>query len=156
MNWSDSLNNPTLHDGFCTYTNFFASDHGCIEESEFIKLAKQSTPTKMTIEQWVGLNAENAGYERLNWPPKYGFTPEDAYPVEHRDRGERDVESVRWHMRTDVPISPILCARVGDKIIKLDGVHRAAAASIIRSRVSVVIVDLTQHVKKCDNAPKCN
>lgn len=72
--------------------------------------------------------------------------PKSFYPLEDRPRGDTDITSVNYHVFLQRPISPIVVAKVMDngtmRYIKLDGVHRLIAASIRKSPIKVLFIEL--------------
>lgn len=90
----------------------------------------------MTIARFKALNASNAGYQRLQ------STPARAYPKNNRPRGQKDLDSVEWHMAAKKALSPIVVLCVGKNRILLDGVHRAVAANILGEPISVALVSV--------------
>ena len=61
----------------------------------------------------------------------------DPYPEGNRPRGQRDLDSVKFHrrmIRKGGHISPIWVAKKGDRYIILDGVHRLVASNLEHKR----------------------
>jgi hypothetical protein len=56
-----------------------------------------------------------------------------AYPLNDRPRGDKDINSVRFHqeqLQQKINIAPIWIVRKNNKYILLDGVHRIVASYI--------------------------
>jgi len=61
----------------------------------------------------------------------------DPYPAHDRPRGQRDLDSVKYHrriIRKTGQTEPIWIAKKGDRYIKLDGVHRIVATNMENKR----------------------
>jgi hypothetical protein len=61
----------------------------------------------------------------------------DPYPAHDRPRGQKDLESVKYHrriIRKNGNTEPIWIAKKGDRYIVLDGVHRIVASNLENKR----------------------
>lgn len=66
-------------------------------------------------------------------PKRLKKTPEKAYPIEDRPRGDKDIESVNYYIKllqNKQIINPIWIIKKNGKYILLDGVHRIIASYI--------------------------
>lgn len=104
---------------------------------------KTSSYKDISVEEFLNLNIEN---HRLR-TYLLAQTPEEAYPLSDRPRGQTDISSLHYFLTPIKPISPITIACMIDKkgqkrMIKLDGVHRMIAANILRKKLRVVFIDL--------------
>jgi ParB-like chromosome segregation protein Spo0J len=62
---------------------------------------------------------------------------QDPYPEGDRPRGQRDLDSVKFHrriIRKKGNTSPIWIAKKGNRYIILDGVHRLVASNLEHKR----------------------
>ena len=149
INWASKVDHQTSLDACGTWVDFFQKKHRPKQSKGFCqkqldKNAGQSDNYQlMSLEEFKNLSPLNASIYRWDHP---GVTAESAYPPHARNRGQKDVASVRYHSQTLNKVSPIVVARVKAKgkvtYIKLDGVHRLVAAAIRGSMVKVLFVDL--------------
>jgi hypothetical protein len=61
----------------------------------------------------------------------------DPYPAHDRPRGQKDLDSVKYHrriIRKTGQTEPIWIAKKGDRYIMLDGVHRIVASNMENKR----------------------
>ena len=61
----------------------------------------------------------------------------DPYPVDDRPRGQKDLDSVKYHrriIRKNGHTEPIWIGKKGDRYIVLDGVHRIVATNLENKR----------------------
>jgi len=61
----------------------------------------------------------------------------DPYPAHDRPRGQKDLDSVKYHrriIRKNGNTEPIWIAKKGDRYIVLDGVHRIVASNLENKR----------------------
>lgn len=61
----------------------------------------------------------------------------DPYPAHDRPRGQKDLESVKYHrriIRKNGNTEPIWIAKKGERYIVLDGVHRIVASNLENKR----------------------
>lgn len=61
----------------------------------------------------------------------------DPYPADNRPRGQKDLDSLKYHrrmIRKHGHTEPIWIAKKGTRHIKLDGVHRIAATNLENKR----------------------
>lgn len=61
----------------------------------------------------------------------------DPYPAHDRPRGQKDLDSVKYHrriIRKNGKTEPIWIAKKGERYIMLDGVHRIAATNLENKR----------------------
>jgi len=61
----------------------------------------------------------------------------DPYPAHDRPRGQKDLESVKYHrriIRKNGNTEPIWIAKKGNRYIVLDGVHRIVATNLENKR----------------------
>jgi hypothetical protein len=61
----------------------------------------------------------------------------DPYPAHDRPRGQKDLESVKYHrriIRKNGNTEPIWIAKKGERYIVLDGVHRIVATNLENKR----------------------
>jgi len=61
----------------------------------------------------------------------------DPYPAHDRPRGQKDLESVKYHrriIRKNGNTEPIWIAKKGNRYIVLDGVHRIVASNLENKR----------------------
>ena len=70
----------------------------------------------------------------------------DPYPADNRPRGQKDVDSLKYHrrmIRKNGQTEPIWVAKKGNRYINLDGVHRIAATNLEHKRqISAFIVNI--------------
>jgi hypothetical protein len=140
--WAERIDEETYRDSWITWDTYFRKKvKPIVDEGRFKQAIKQGHLIFMSISEIKGLPIENAGFQRLA-----AKTAEEAYPENDRPRGDVDIESVKYHLQTKNKVSPITIARVTDlqgrqRLIKLDGVHRLVAASILQSSVAVLWID---------------
>ena len=61
----------------------------------------------------------------------------DPYPVHDRPRGQKDLDSVKYHrriIRKNGHTEPVWIAKKGERYIMLDGVHRIVATNLENKR----------------------
>lgn len=142
--WSDSLDPQTMLDSWGTYNEFFAHENSIfISREQFMKSLKAASYKDISAKEFLTLNIEN---HRLS-TYLLAQTPEEAYPLSDRPRGQTDISSVNYFLAPREPVPPITVACMIDKkgqqrMIKLDGVHRMIAANILRKKLRVVFIDL--------------
>jgi hypothetical protein len=139
--WSKEISPATLEHSWATWRDFYNTVKS-VSREEFNKAIKQGKYKLLSIEEFLDLHVEN---HRLN-EYKNAKTAEEFYPLENRPRGNTDINSVNYHLSLQSPISPICVAKVmvneTVRYIKLDGVHRLIAASIRKSPIKVLFIDL--------------
>lgn len=141
ITWSEKISVEMLPYSYSTWNDHY-SDVKKISYEDFSKAAANGTYAILTIQEFLDLNIENHRLQQyIN-----AKTAEDAYPENDRPRGNKDIDSVNYHLTTNNPISPICIARTTPpnkiRLIKLDGVHRLIAASIRKSHIKVLFIDL--------------
>jgi hypothetical protein len=145
INWKKTVDSDTLETSWMTWNSYFKEEiKPSITKPIFMQKAKNHGWYKtMSILDFFNLDIENDGRTRY----MHAKTAEDAYPPHSRPRGDEDIASVNYHIKTNNPVSPITVALVTDqkgnpRRIKLDGVHRLVAASIRGSKVKVFFIPL--------------
>ena len=108
--------------------------------SSFKKLLEKSKCITKNISDVEPM--ENTRLEKY----RHATTAEEAYPPNDRPRGQKDIDSVNYHIKTQEPISPIIVISVNDldnknHLIMLDGVHRIMGALIRKSKVSICYIN---------------
>lgn len=86
--------------------------------------------------------AEVSKYHNVAVDRLLAKSPEEAYPKSDRPRGKKDIDSVEYHMNTDI-IEPIIVFDMdGDKIM-IDGMHRLIAANLVGFDVEVMEIPIS-------------
>jgi len=141
MSWSKEISQATLNDSWATWHDFYNTVKN-VSHAEFNNAVKQGKYRLMSIQEFLDLHVENHRLNRY----KNAKTAEEFYPLEDRQRGDADINSVNYYVSLQHPASPICVAKVMTnntvRYIKLDGVHRLIAASIRKSPISVLFIDL--------------
>lgn len=141
ITWSKEISQATLNHSWGTWRDFYNTVKS-VSREEFDKAIKQGEYKLLSIEEFLDLHVEN---HRLN-EYRNAKTAEEFYPLEDRPRGNTDINSVNYHVSLQSPISPICVAKVTVngtvRYLKLDGVHRLIAASICKSPIKVLFIDL--------------
>lgn len=139
--WAKKISQATWDHSWATWRDFYSSVKN-ISREEFDTAIKHGEYTLLSIKEFLDLHVEN---HRLN-EYRNATTAEEFYPLENRPRGNTDINSVNYHISLQSPISPICVAKVtvNDTVryIKLDGVHRLIAASIRKSPIKILFIDL--------------
>ena len=147
LNWAAQLDEVTMRDSWLTWQGYFSfQSKTFISYEAFKKAIANAQCEDVSPSSFLLLNIEN---HRLNRSYEKLQIAEDAYPSHDRPRGEKDIRSVDYFLRTTNPISPITVAKFKDKseklrLVKLDGVHRLVAAFIAQSSIRLCWVDLTK------------
>ena len=80
--------------------------------------------------------------ENIN-PIRFSAEP---YPIINRPRGQRDIDSVKYHREQIIKngsTTPIWIAKKGERYIKIDGVHRIAATNLEnKSEIPCFIINI--------------
>jgi hypothetical protein len=102
-----------------------------------------------TISKMRKLGVQNAGLHRALKAQRAGKIAA-AYPQDNRPRGDKDIQSVMWHIETlsgsnRSRVSPIVVWKYKPRTrltqyCLLDGVHRLVAAAMCNRRVRVMLV----------------
>ncbi len=145
INWAPQLDQDTIHDSWLTWQDYYSSQSKTfVSYDTFKKAITEAKCEAVSPKSFLLLNIEN---QRLN---RYCTTlqfAEDAYPLNDRPRGEKDILSVEYFLKSSTPISPITVVKFIDKseklrLVKLDGVHRLVAAFIVKSPIRLCWIDL--------------
>lgn len=134
MKFAKKADEETITNAWSTWK---AICHGArVTLDEFRAKVAATDAVTMAVEELLALEPVNLGATRMS-----GRTPEEAYPLGDRPRGDEDIRTVRKLMRMRRAISPAIFMRAKNgRLFLLDGVHRIVAANIKKARVSVVIL----------------
>jgi len=134
IEWSKNVDIITFDNAWHTWNTFARKKYKpSLTFEKFYKAAFKGQYKDVTVAQFLRMKPQNAGVHRFQ-----AKTPKEAYP--DKPRGEKDLKSILYHMRTKNCISPIVLIRAKGKLIKLDGVHRALAAKFRRSKIRMLII----------------
>ena len=143
IKWLRHPSDKTIKDAWKTWdTNFSKKINPKLipNLSSFKKLLKKSNCITKNIS-----DIESMKNSRLD-KYRHARTAEEAYPPNDRPRGQKDIDSVNYHIKTREPTSPIIVISVSDldnknHLIMLDGVHRIMGALIRKSKVSICYIN---------------
>jgi hypothetical protein len=133
IKWSNKPNIQTLNDAYATWNDYYRDNINSkfIETfDDFLKIYECCGVMKNVNMSSLD-NIENSRH-KIN-----GKTPEEYYPKKNRPRGEKDIESVKYYIRTKKYVSPIVIINIDNRRIKLDGVHRIIAAKLRKSKIRI-------------------
>jgi hypothetical protein len=140
--WANEVSVDTVRDSWGTWKTHYSDRNPAITHAAFMLAVKNGEYKTLSINEFLALKVENQRLERY----LHAKTAEEAYPPEDRPRYGDDISSVNYLLQTTTSISPILVARVHHHnlidYIKLDGAHRLIAATIKKSPIKVLFVDL--------------
>ena len=136
MNWSNSIDIYTFNDAWKTWDNFFRKQY---KKSVNFKQFYEST-LKAHYKYYLITSLKKMRIENLNLDRLKAKTPEEAY--EDKPRGQVDIDSVHYHMKTNDCVSPIVLIQINKKLIMLDGVHRVVAANFRKSKILICIIKI--------------
>ena len=113
---------------------------------EFSQTLEKKSSCVMTSIADVDPTMENSRLNRY----KLAKSAKEAYPAEDRPRGQKDLDSVNYHLMTHQAISPIIVLSLTDingnkRVIKLDGMHRLMAALIKQSAIRICYLHLANN-----------
>lgn len=126
MRWKSQLSKSVIHDAWETWnTHFRKTLWPSVDLATFNKLVTEAQVKSMKISDLIKAPPDNMSIFRLK-----ANTPEEAYPLFDRPRGQEDISSIKWFMTTKTLISPIVFIKVKNKLILLDGMHRLVASKL--------------------------
>lgn len=126
----------TILDSYHTFVNNYQKNQdNKIPMEEFMRIFNKEAKYKMKTVKEVS-KYTNVATDRLK-----AKTPETAYPEDDRPRGDKDIDSIKYHMDTDI-IEPLIVLDMGTEKIMIDGMHRLVAANLRGFDVECVIVPL--------------
>lgn len=144
LNWDKAIDQATQKDSWATWQqNYAYLSKRVISKELFMKTMGKASCQNISPEDFLALNIEN---HRLDRYPN-ARSAEEAYPLNDRPRGDKDISSVNYFLQTTHPVSPITVIKFIDKerkarLVKLDGVHRLMAAAILRQSIRVCWLNL--------------
>jgi hypothetical protein len=144
--WAPQLDQVTTQDSWLTWHDYYSfQSKKFVSYDAFKNAIAKAKCEELSPDSFLMLNIEN---HRLNQYWVNLQVAQDAYPPNDRPRGEKDILSVEYFLKTANSVSPITVAKFIDKsgklrLIKLDGVHRIVAAFILDSPIRLCWIDLT-------------
>ena len=144
ISWSHKISSATQQDSWGTWDGFYRLKiKPSVSKDTFMKAIDDGQYEEMSIEDFLKLNIENHCLNRYRLAKRI----EDIYPKCDNPRGAKDITSLRYHLNTQNLVSPVTIVRVVDKHgnlrrIKMDGVHRLAAAMLRHSPIRVLWIRL--------------
>lgn len=143
INWANRVSEETLNDSWETWKTYFSRYNLLIKHDDFLWAAKNGEYQMLSIEDFLALNVED--HQRIDYRcAQHGYLKAGAaaFPFCH----EKDIQSVKYFLKTTLPVSPVVVVRVHEKdfmrYVKLDGSHRLAAAIMKKSPIKVLFLDL--------------
>jgi hypothetical protein len=128
MQFSEHVSFPVFNDAWETWNRHFRKRYrpklGLVQ---FHKIGLQGRYETISLADAKKGDIENLAIERLK-----AASVQEAYSDRPRG-GVTDIQSVRYHMRNTC-VSPIVLAKVDQRLILLDGMHRLVAASLLKKR----------------------
>ena len=135
MKWHLDITFPVFNDAWHTWNTFYRkSTNPKIKLEQFMNKAAEGHYKILKLSYFKKDLIENLSTDRIQ-----AKTITEAYPPNDRPRGIKDVQSVKYHMRTKKAISPIVIIKIKNKKgkiqgILLDGMHRLVAASLLKKQ----------------------
>jgi hypothetical protein len=132
MNWLDEVTVSVFNDAWKTLTTHFRAD---VTLEHWLTSVRQGEYKMFTVRALIALGCENLAAGRLE-----AESAAKAYPPADRPRGAEDLKSIKYHRAH--ACSPVVIVKIGARVIFLDGMHRAVAASLEGIKIRACIVTL--------------
>ena len=137
MNWADSVDLISFEDAWKTWDKYYRKKYQSkLNLNRFLFACLSGEYQDMTVSTFIKMAPENADFDLINIQ---AATPNQTYP--HKPRGNHDLKSVKYHMKTKKCLSPIILIKSGEKLILLDGMHRVVAAKFRKSKIRILIAE---------------
>lgn len=145
INWLSYPTEASIQDAWLTWDQFYRdkTNPQVIPTLSSLKnLLKNKSKCFTKSVSDIESHMENSRLEKY----KQATSAEEAYPPNDRPRGQKDVDSVLYHISTQKAVDPIIVLSVLDlfgkkHLIKLDGAHRIMAALIRKSKVRICYIN---------------
>ena len=130
MHFINELSFTSFNDAWETYNTHYKN----ISLKKFLEATSQGEYKIYKIKDLINHPPDNLDINRL-----LAKSVNEAYPENNRPRGQNDLKSVKYHMRSKC-VSPLFMIKLKNQEILMDGVHRLVAAKLSGKRNVLVYV----------------